>query len=363
MTFFGHGSATTDTGKLRVLGVMSGTSLDGLDLALCEFDSIQNLYSYCILKAETISYSTLWKDTLEGAPNTLYAENYLKEHHNYGKFIAEKINDFIKGSKKPDAIASHGHTIFHKPQSGYTSQLGCGATIAANTGITTVSDFRSLDVANGGQGAPLVPVGDKLLFSKYESCLNIGGIANISYDKSGKRIAYDICYANMLLNYLALQLDKPFDEGGRFAAKGKINEILLKELYNTYLINNRRSLAREDFEKTILPLLSKFEPLVEDALATCCEYVADAIARELGTNKLKSVLITGGGAYNSYLIHRIKNKFNGEVIIPDDQTIQFKEALIFAFLGYLRLNHKINTLKSVTGAKSDSVGGAVYYFK
>jgi anhydro-N-acetylmuramic acid kinase len=342
---------------------MSGTSLDGLDLALCEFEPSGNSYSYRILKAETVAYNPAWKKTLQNAPESLSAENYLREHHNYGKFIAEQISSFLKGSERPDAIASHGHTIFHKPDQGYTSQLGCGATIAAISGITTVADFRSLDVANGGQGAPLVPVGDKFLFSEYESCLNIGGIANISFDKNGERIAYDICFANMLLNHLAQQLGKEFDESGQIAARGKVNETLLKELTNTYRENNRQSLAREGFEKNILKILSTYKTTTEDALATSCEYAADAIAKELSDHHLQSVFVTGGGAYNTFLIDRLKTKFKGEVIIPDHKTIQFKEALIFAFLGYLRLNEKVNTLKSVTGARSDSTGGAVYLIK
>jgi anhydro-N-acetylmuramic acid kinase len=351
-----------NTGKMRVLGVMSGTSLDGLDLALCEFEPTGNSWRYCVLKAKTINYPMLWKDFL-GRASTMKLDHYLAISNSYGSYIADEINAFLKGSEHPDAIASHGHTVFHQPSPAntpFTAQFGNGAVIAAETGITTVCDFRSLDVANGGQGAPLVPVGDKFLFSQYESCLNIGGIANISYDLGGERIAYDICYANMLLNYLAEKLGKPYDDGGRIAITGRINEVLLKELFESYLVQNKRSLAREGFEKNLLPLLTKYEIQVEDIMASACEYIAKTVARELNDNKIATALVSGGGAYNSFLIDRLKHHFKGEVIIPDDNTIQFKEALIFAFLGYLRLNNKINTLKSVTGAKSDSVGGAVY---
>jgi anhydro-N-acetylmuramic acid kinase len=183
--------------KITILGVMSGTSLDGLDLAICEFESIGNKYRYKILKAETIAYTKLCASTLKNAHN-LKALQYASVNASYGKLIGEEINRFLKKStKKPKAIASHGHTVFHKPELGFSTQIGCGATIAAVTKLTTVCDFRSLDVANGGQGAPLVPIGDKLLFGDYDACLNIGGIANISFDKKGKRIAYDICEANM----------------------------------------------------------------------------------------------------------------------------------------------------------------------
>lgn len=346
--------------KTIILGLMSGTSLDGLDLALCEFS--EN-YEFKILKAKTVSYSQEWKNVLSGAQH-LSAENYFALHAKYGKFIADEINLFLKGgSEKPTAIASHGHTVFHQPKLGFSTQIGCGATIAANTGITTVCDFRSLDVANGGQGAPLVPIGDKLLFSNYEACLNIGGIANISFDKSGKRIAYDICEANMLLNFLAEKNGKAFDENGDMARAGKINSELLNELnaLSFYVESGAKSLGREWFEKNILPLIEKSKLNTNDLLATSTEHISQIIANEFNKENIKNVLITGGGAFNTFLIERMKSKTDCEIIIPEAQTINFKEALIFAFLGYLRLNESVNTLSSVTGARSDSVGGAVYF--
>jgi anhydro-N-acetylmuramic acid kinase len=348
--------------KMLVIGLMSGTSLDGLDIALCEFDFVEPFYNYEIKKAVTIKYSSYWKNTLSNV-KTAGAESYFALNAEYGKFIAEKINEFLKGVVEiPDAIASHGHTIFHQPQFGFSTQIGCGATIAANTGITTVCDFRSLDVANGGQGAPLVPIGDKLLFGKYEACLNIGGIANISFDdKDGNRIAYDICEANMLLNYLAEKKGKDYDKGGELAKLGNINTELLNKLNSQsyYLQTGARSIGREWFEQNILSLIEKSEIEINDLLATSTEHVAQIIANDLADKK--NVLVTGGGAFNSFLMERIKAKTNCEIIIPNTETINFKEALIFAFLGYLRLNEKVNTLSSVTGAKSDSVGGAVYY--
>ncbi len=348
--------------KMRVIGIMSGTSLDGLDIALCEFEAHDKSYNYSILKAKTINYSQHWKEKLTNVKNTS-AEQYFKLNAEYGKFIAEKINEFLKDVVEiPDAIASHGHTVFHQPQFGFSSQIGCGATIAANTSITTVCDFRSLDVANGGQGAPLVPIGDKLLFGKYEACLNIGGIANISFNnKNGKRIAYDICEANMLLNYLAEKTGQDYDKGGELAKAGNVNVDLLNKLNSQsyYLQTGARSIGREWFEQNILSLIEKSEIVINDLLATSTEHVAQIIANDLSDKK--NVLVTGGGAFNSFLMERIKAKTTCEIIIPDAETINFKEALIFAFLGYLRLNEKINTLSSVTGAKSDSVGGAVYY--
>lgn len=347
---------------MRVIGLMSGTSLDGLDIALCEFEAHNNTFNYSILQAKTIDYSQHWKEKLTNVKNTS-AEQYFKLNAEYGKFVAENINEFLKGVVEiPDAIASHGHTVFHQPQFGFSTQIGCGATIGAQTGITTVCDFRSLDVANGGQGAPLVPIGDKLLFGKHDACLNIGGIANISFDdKNGNRIAYDICEANMLLNYLAEKTGNDYDKGGDIARSGKVNSELLDKLNSQsyYSQTGAKSIGREWFENTVLTLIENNGIDIKDLLATSTEHIAQIIANDL-TDK-KNVLVTGGGAFNSFLIERIKAKTNCEIIIPDAETINFKEALIFAFLGYLRLNENINTLSSVTGAKSDSVGGAVYY--
>lgn len=345
---------------MTVLGVMSGTSLDGLDLALCSFEKTGESYSFKIESATTIAYSGSWKETLANAQD-LNAEKYFRLHHNYGSFIASEINKFIKHVAKPFAVASHGHTVFHQPHLGFTTQIGCGATIAAHTGLVTVSDFRSLDVAKGGQGAPLVPIGDKLLFPEYGACLNIGGIANVSFNANHYQKAYDICFANMALNYLSEKLGKPYDENGELACSGKCNEQLLEEINRAKSPVGKVSLSREQFEKTIIPLLNYSRIPVEDKLATMCAYSGNEIASTLSENNLESVLVTGGGAYNKCLVDSIQNGFKGRLIIPADEIVQFKEALIFAFLGYLRLHGTINTLSSVTGATSDSVSGAVYF--
>ena len=210
-----------------VLGLMSGTSLDGLDMALCGFSKKEEGgYRFSILKAATVSYPEIWRQRLSSIKDAS-AEKYFAMNALYGRYTAEKVNEFLNGTGlKPELIASHGHTVFHQPHAGFSVQIGCGATIAAGTGIQTVCDFRSVDVARGGQGAPLVPVGDKLLFSEYQACLNIGGIANISFDEKGKRLAYDVCVANMLLNYLAGLDGKDYDRGGESAAKGHLNENL-----------------------------------------------------------------------------------------------------------------------------------------
>lgn len=349
---------------MLVLGVMSGTSLDGLDLAFCEFEIKENDFLFRIVQAKTIDYSIDWKTKLVNC-KSLKAEDYFKLNAEYGTYIANEINIFLKDGKiQPTAIASHGHTIFHQPELGFSTQIGCGATIAAKTQITTVCDFRSLDVANGGQGAPLVPIGDKLLFGNYHACLNIGGIANISFnDSSGNRLAYDVCEANMLLNYLAEKKGQLYDSGGVLAKSGRADEKLLKQLNNLpyYSQLGAKSLGREWFETTILNLFENSQVSTIDLLATATEHIAEVISRELNDKEIKNVLVSGGGAFNNFLIERIKSKTKCEIVIPDSEIINFKEALIFAFLGCLRLNEKINTLKSVTGARLDSIGGSVYF--
>lgn len=340
------------------LGIMSGTSLDGLDLALCQFDEIESKLSFKLLASETIKYDFDWKERLTNVFEAK-AVDYFKLNSLYGTFIAEKVNEFLnKNDAKADYIASHGHTVFHQPANGFTTQIGCGATIAALTSIDTICDFRSLDVALNGQGAPLVPIGDRDLFSDYEACLNLGGIANISVTKNNTTIAFDVCMANLLLNYLSQTIGLEYDKSGDLASKGVVNSVLLNELLSVE--THFKSLGRELFEHTFLPILKKHTLSIHDKLATCVEYMVVKIHQTLIDADLKSVLITGGGAYHTFFMNQLKKRFTGTVTIPSAEIIEFKEAIIFAYLGYLRINHKVNTLQNVTKAKRDSVGACVY---
>lgn len=341
---------------------MSGTSLDGLDIALCQFD--QSNSKYILVDAVTIEYSVDWKEKLKNVQHAS-AEDYFKLNHEYGDFIGKEISQFLSERElKADAVASHGHTVFHQPKAGISTQIGSGASIAAKTNLTTVCDFRSIDVALNGQGAPLVPIGDALLFNEYDGCLNLGGIANISFDNTEQqRVAFDICIANLVFNFLASEKQLQYDKNGDLASKGTVNTNLLNELneLDFYTIKGARSLGFEWFEKNIFPLLKKYHSLsTEDKLASFAEHIALQISSVINNNSLKKVLVTGGGAFNKNLIYLIDQKINTPLILPDHKIINFKEALIFAFLGYLRLNEKTNTLKSVTGASNDSIGGAVY---
>lgn len=343
---------------MNILGLMSGTSLDGTDLALCDIDE----HGYRILVAETVPYD----DTLRNKLATLEqasALEYVKVNVELGHYFGKIINDFIKRNNcHIDAIASHGHTIFHQPEIGLTTQIGDGNSIAAETGLPVVYDFRTLDVALGGQGAPLVPIGDELLFGEYDACLNLGGIANVSYRVDGKRIAYDICPCNMILNRLASRMNLAYDPDGQNARSGHVNQYLKSQLDNIeyYFINHPKSLGKEWFLKYFWPFFDSVDCSTKDLLATAVEHIATQIALSLRRAGVKTLLVTGGGALNTYLVERVSAiEPSIDVTIPDELIINYKEALIFAFLGYLRLNRKINTLSSVTGAKMDSVGGVV----
>ena len=344
------------------IGLMSGTSLDGLDMAICTFTKEKNKWKYTINEAKTFSYTKTWKDRLQNA-HVLGAKEFWKLHVDFGAFSAQKILPFIKGKNHPiHLIASHGHTVFHQPENNFTCQIGDGAVLAAKTGITTCCDFRSTDLALGGQGAPLVPIGDALLFNKYDACLNIGGIANISFKHKKERIAFDVCPANLVFNFYAEQAGMPYDKGGKLARSGKVDPALLIKLHALpfYKQMKSKSLGREWIDEHVIPLLEKQDISLPDKLATAVEHSSFQLARVLNHFKLKNLLITGGGAYNTYFIERIKEHTNCKLILPDDKTIQFKEALVFAFLGVLRVRNEINCLKTVTGASANSCSGALY---
>ncbi|HTB06791.1 MAG TPA: anhydro-N-acetylmuramic acid kinase [Bacteroidia bacterium] len=348
-----------------VIGLMSGTSLDGLDIAYCVFNRKAGRWTFSIEKASTIKYDKLWLKKLQTAPQLL-GMDLLKLNNEYGKYLGEQVKKFKSANHlgKIDFVASHGHTIFHQPSNQFTFQLGHGASIVAACGPSVVCDFRSLDVAMNGQGAPLVPIGDKLLFPDFSHCINLGGFANISFDKRGKRIAFDICPVNIILNMLASQIDKEYDKGGAIAAKGKVDNILLQKLnaLSFYKKSPPKSLGREWLEESFLPILEKAKNSVEDKLATVTEHIVIQIASVIeDSSKKGEILITGGGAFNTYLIKKLKEKLpDYSIVIPNSELVKYKEALVFAFLGVLRWGGDVNALSSVTGAKGNNKGGAIY---
>lgn len=349
----------------QILGMMSGTSLDGLDMALCEFTESQHGWSYRILKTDFRGYDEAIRGELH---NAIYAngEELLQLHESYGWWLGKQARDFVNGEGvQPDAIASHGHTVHHRPDKGFTFQLGAPRQIAIATGIRTIGDFRSLDVALGGQGAPLVPAGDQLLFNQYDFCLNLGGICNISFDLHGERIAYDIGISNMLLNHLCSPEGLPYDSEGSLARKGRLNPSLLKALDGLpfYAKPFPKSTGYEWFRDAILPLLDRFEDQTENLLHTAVQHIAGQISRQIQKIANKgSVLVTGGGALNTYLMEVLQERLGPayNIELPSKELISFKEALIFAFLGALRLRGRTNVLASVTGATRDSCSGVVF---
>ncbi len=348
--------------RYNIIGVMSGTSLDGVDVAYCSFEKIDNTWQYKIIKAKTYPYDERWQKELNEIENQstlqfVQLDNYL------GIYFGKIINLFIEESgidrNEIDAIASHGHTIFHQPEKRFTSQIGNGAHICAETQLKTICDFRSIDVALGGEGAPLVPIGDLLLFQDYEYCLNLGGIANISHKSASTISARDITFANMAGNYLSQQLNLSYDEGGELAKYGYLDKDLLAKLTSTINQINKEhtSLGKELFLKHVAPLFNSFEIPIKDKLHTLGVHIGKTIA-EYTTENAK-ILVTGGGAYNNYWIEEIQ-KQHREVVVPNQELIDFKEALIFAFLGVLRLEKTPNCLSSVTRASKNNIGGCIY---
>lgn len=345
--------------KALAIGLMSGTSLDGLDICLAEFEK-QEQWNFRILKAETLPYSEDWENKLRNSIH-LSAEDLQELNSEYGFYLGRQVKEFIYRHQLKDIslIASHGHTVFHQPQRKFTFQIGDGRAIRLETGLPVIYDFRSQDVLMKGNGAPLVPIGDELLFSGYSACLNLGGFSNISLSLHNRRIAFDIAPVNIVLNQLAQKLNKNFDEHGDLAREGKIDEILLNQL-NTldfYQQPYPKSLGVEWCHQHVFPLFESIETL--DALATFTEHIAQQISHIMNQNPIKDILITGGGAYNTFLIEKIKTKTQSEVILPEKEIIDYKEALIFAFMGVLKMNNEINVLSSATGSIADHCSGII----
>ena len=347
----------------NVIGLMSGTSLDGVDLAQIKFSLHTNQWTFSILESETIGYSQSWISKLKSAIN--YPEMALEKlNQDYTKLLASIICTFIEKHKiaNLDAVCSHGHTIIHQPLQGLTLQIGNLPEISILTHQTVVCDFRVQDVKLGGQGAPLVPIGDRILFSEYDYCMNLGGFSNISFEQNGERIAFDISPVNTVLNYYANQLGLDYDDKGKISRTGIVNEKLLNELnaLDFYQQKFPKSLGFEFVKEIVLPLIESFEISIEDKLRTFTEHVALQTAVALPT-KTGRIFITGGGAYNDFIIERIKYYLPAmKIIIPSNKILEFKEALIFALLGVLKLRDEINVLRSVTGAKNDHSSGEIF---
>jgi len=346
----------------KVTGLMSGSSLDGVDLACCTFIRNRGEWSFDIIASETLPYPGELITRLHNASNRSMEDIRILDDE-LGQYYGELINQFhSRNNLLPDLIASHGHTILHEPGKGITVQAGNGRIMANVTGVSVVSDFRKEDVAQGGEGAPLVPVGDRLLFGEYDACLNLGGFANVSYEgEDRQRIAFDVGPANMALNWIAGLMHQDFDRDGAISRSGKVDRVLLKELneLDFYGLEPPKSLGREWFLVSFLPILKRAKLDPADLMATVSEHIAVQISGCLNKLSSGSVLVTGGGAMNLALVEKIEHLLDLQMVIPDQQIIEYKEALIFALLGLLRVLGEINTLSSVTGGKSDLSAGTV----
>ena len=346
---------------MTAIGLMSGTSVDGLDVCCATFDFKEGKWSFSIDCARGFEYPLELKKTLGADVQKMSALEFVAFHSEYGRFLGERVNDFMaEYGVRPDIIASHGSTVFHQPDKKIMFQIGDGAAIAAVTGIPTVSDFRRLDIMLGGQGAPLVPIGDNLLFGDYEYCLNIGGFSNISYLQGDKRIAFDVSPVNYVINRFCRQIGLDMDRDGEIASKGKVDVKLLEKLdsLDYYSRPYPKSLGREWVENNVFPLLDSSGLELADLLATYYEHCAHQLARV--TTPEKSLLVTGGGAYNKFLIERMSALSRCRIIVPEPAIIEYKEALIFAFLGVLYMLNQPSCLSSVTGASKDNIGGMLF---
>ena len=340
---------------------MSGTSLDGLDICHATFERFQNIWKYHIDAAKGYPYPEEMKRKLGEEVQKMSALEFVDFHSQYGFWIGERVLDFMKETTlHPDIIASHGHTVFHEPSKKIMYQIGDGAAIAATTGIPTVSDFRRLDIMLGGQGAPLVPIGDRMLFGQYDYCLNIGGFSNISYEEGGRRIAFDVSPVNYVINHYCREIGLEFDRDGKIARGGRVVDGLLKKLdsLSYYSMIPPKSLGREWVEKNVFPLMDDEKITLPDRLRTFYEHAARQVS--FVTTPGKEILITGGGAYNKFLVERIRDLSGCKATIPDPLTIEYKEALIFALLGVMYMESEPSCLSSVTGAEKDNIGGMLF---
>ena len=349
--------------KYDVIGVMSGTSLDGTDIAFIHFE-FDGAWHFKIVCFETIAYSQQWLSILQNL--TSYSSQELKDiDAKYTLYLSTVINNFIAAHnlKAIDAICSHGHTALHEPNKGLTYQIGNEKALASLTNNKVVCDYRVQDVALGGQGAPLVPIGDKILFSEYDFCLNLGGFANVSFEENKQRLAFDICPVNIVLNHYAQQLGLDFDDEGKIASTGKVNAALLETLnaLSFYNLKYPKSLGLEWVEKEIFPIVNAGKVNVKDILRTYVEHSAIQISKVLIKKENATIFITGGGAFNKYLISRIKLLSpTNLIVIPPKDIINYKEALVFGLLGVLKIRNETNCLSSVTGAKHDHSSGEIY---
>jgi anhydro-N-acetylmuramic acid kinase len=355
----------------KALGLMSGSSLDGLDLAFCEFSINNDQLDWNFLIGETLPFSEMWQARLAHLP-VQNAQVYAKSHIYLGYYFGELCNTFLKKHKvQPDFIASHGHTIFHDPERRYSAQIGDGAAIAATTGIQTIDNFRTQDIALNGQGAPIAPIADRYLLKGYDFYLNLGGIVNISCNANNQFIAFDISGANQVLNRLANELGLPYDAGGQVAASGKLIQDLFAKSNDLEYLNTTypKSLSNQWVQESLVPMFVDHEGSIPDKLCSMVHHIGfqiqqsihQIVKKEKLSQNAFNMIATGGGAHNSFLMKIISDyNPNINIEIPDRNIIEFKEAIMIALMGVLRLEGIPNTIHTVTGAARDTISGAIH---
>ena len=341
---------------------MSGTSLDGLDIAYCKFSYCMD-WSFEILYFNTINYDSVFREKLRQAP--FQKESDIKKlSYEFGCLMANELKQFVNryAITEIDAVSTHGHTVFHQPDKGITLQIGDPKPIYDVIQKPVIYDFRSQDVALGGQGAPLVPLVDKLLFSDYDACLNLGGFSNISFDINATRIAFDICPVNIVLNLLSEKIGYEYDNRGDIASKGIVDSDLLDQLNGLHYYSKPfpKSLALEWVVDHALPLLDQSCLSVENQMRTFVEHIAIQISFVVKRHHLTSVFLTGGGVYHGFLLKRLAHMVPNVWVQADDILVQGKEAMAFAFLGLLKLRGEDNVLSSVTGCVKNHCSGSIY---
>jgi len=347
-----------------IAGVMSGSSLDGLDIAIVHFSpnsDWQLLWSY------DIPYTPEWVSRLKNY-HLLSSTEYVSLKFDFSRYIGELVGDALGDySGNVDYVSFHGHTLLHLPEKGITEQIGNGGVLAAILNIPTITDFRTQDVTKGGVGTPLAPLVELNLFKGHDYYLNLGGIANITkLIDAAKLMAYDVCPCNQVLNYFSNQMGKDYDEGGEIARSGTINKNLIDYLNSIPYFdqNPPKSLDNNWIMNEVIPNFPAGK--IEDTLHTFCNWVAECIANEVEESKASSLMVSGGGAHNTYfmecLTSRLSSK-NCELHLPSKEIIDFKEAILMSLMAYKYINGESNVLCSVTGASSDSIGGALYKIK
>jgi anhydro-N-acetylmuramic acid kinase len=348
--------------QIRSIGIMTGTSLDGIDLVCIDLEQQNNTWRFKIVASFSAPFTTQMLQDLKSCYSGS-AELLARTNFTYTTNIAQAVNSFVDNNQISDidCIGFHGQTIFHDPNLGYTYQLGNSGVLASLTNKRVIGDFRSQDIALGGQGAPLVPIGDALLFSEYDACLNLGGIANISFKENNKQTGYDICHFNLMLNHYANQLGLSYDDKGNNARNGKIQETLLNQLnaWEYYSQKHPKSLGFESVEKDILPIMRSISTNPDDSLRTWIEHAAIQVSKSINS-RWTSILVTGGGAYNDFFIEELQSRTSAKLVIPSNEIIDSKEAIIFAFLAALRLDEQDNCWSEITGAKHNHIAGGIY---